>query len=488
MPYVLGIDIGTSSTKAVGVEIDGSIRATAQRLHEISRPRPGRAEHDPATWWEEVASLSLEVVGELGGSPEAICVSGMGPCLAPADDDGQPLRAAILYGIDTRAQAEIEELTERFGADEILARGGSLLSSQAIGPKLLWLQHEEPDVWRRTRRFFMPSSYAVWRLTGEYVLDHHSASQCNPLYDLNANAWNEDLTEAIAPTVRMPRLLWPNEVAGRVTEAASATTGLAPGTPVLAGTIDAWAESVSVGALDMGDLMLMYGSTMFLTKVVAPGSRSPLLWATAGARRGTESLAAGMATGGIVAAWLSELVGQPMDSLVAEAEKVPPGAGGLLLLPYFAGERTPIFDPHARGTLLGMTLSHGRAHLMRAFLEGVALGVRHNLGAFAEVSTEPTRYIAVGGGARTETWPQLVSDVAGISQLVPRHTVGAALGDAMLAAEALGIEGTAAWNPVDRVIHPRPENAGTYTELFALYLRAYLDSRAVTHALAERSA
>jgi len=167
---------------------------------------------------------------------------------------------------------------------------------------------------------------------------------------------------------------------------------------------------------------------------------------------------------------------------------VPAGADGLLLLPYFAGERTPIFDPLARGTLLGLTLSHRRQHVMRALLEGVALGVRHNLGAFTEVSGQARRYIAVGGGARSETWPQVVSDVCGVPQLIPRHTVGAALGDAMLAAEAIGIEGAIGWNPVDRTVHPRPEVAAAYDDLFGLYRRAYLDSRAVTHELAERSA
>lgn len=488
MPYVLGIDIGTSSTKAVGVETDGQLRTTALRTHDIFRPRVGWAEHDPAVWWDEVASLSAEVVRELGGPPIAICVSGMGPCLAPATAEGEILRPAILYGIDSRASAEIEELTERFGVDEILASGGSLLSSQAIGPKLLWLRRHEPDAWARTRRFFMPSSFAVWRLTDEYVLDHHSASQCDPLYALAANAWHAERVELVAPGLELPRLLWPGEVAGRVTDGAAGATGLAPGTPVLAGTIDAWAESVSVGATTMDDVMLMYGSTMFLTKVVSPGTRSPLLWATAGVRRGTETLAAGMATGGMVAAWLSELTGQPLDGLLAEAERVPAGAGGLLLLPYFAGERTPIFDPQARGTLMGLTISHGRADLMRAFLEGVALGVRHNLGAIEEASPRSGRFIAVGGGARSETWPQVVSDVAGVPQQIPRHTVGAALGDAMLAAESAGVEGTAGWNPIERTVHPRPEHAATYAQLFELYQRAYLDTRDVTHRLAARSA
>ena len=485
MAYVLGIDIGTGSSKAVAVDEGGDILATEQVAHEISRPRPGWAEHDPATWWSEVASLSRAVVEQAGGSPLAVCLSGMGPCLAPATEDGTPVRAAILYGIDTRAEAEIAELSAEIGDEELLALGGSLLSSQAVGPKLLWLQRHEPEVWARTRRFFMPSSYAVWQLSGEYVLDHHSASQCNPLYDLTANRWSDEMTERVAPGIELPRLLWPAEVAGRMTASAAESTGIEAGTPVLAGTIDAWAEAESVGATQPGDVMLMYGSTMFLTKVVERGIRSPSLWATAGVHPGTETLAAGMATGGIVATWFGEVVGEPLETLMAEAAAVPAGAEGLLMLPYLAGERTPIFDPHARGLLLGLTLSHGRAEIMRAILEAVALGVRHNLAAFDEVSPPAARFIAVGGGARTATWPQIVSDVSGITQMLPRHTVGAALGDAILAAGAAGFSGADGWNPIDSTILPNRDLEPTYSGLFDRYLQAYLDTRNVVHALGE---
>jgi xylulokinase len=483
--YVLGIDIGTGSSKAVAVDERGEIRATEQVAHEISRPRPGWAEHDPATWWSEVSSLSRRVVERVGESPAAVCVSGMGPCLAPATADGQPVRGAILYGIDTRAEAEIAELGEEIGDDDLLARGGSLLSSQAVGPKLLWLQRHEPEVWARTRRFFMPSSYAVWQLSAEYVLDHHSASQCNPLYDLTANRWSDEMAERVAPGLELPRLLWPADVAGSVTASAAEATGLAAGSPVLAGTIDAWAEAESIGATQPGDVMLMYGSTMFLTKVVGRGTRSPRLWATAGVHQGTETLAAGMATGGIVATRFGDLVGEPLETLNEAAAAVPAGAGGLLVLPYFAGERTPIFDPHARGLLLGLTLSHGRAEIMRAILEAVALGVRHNLAAFDEVSPPASRFVAVGGGARTTTWPQIVSDVSGIPQLLPRHTGGAALGDAMLAAGAAGFSGADEWNPIDSTIEPNRDLGPFYADLFDRYLEAYLATRNVVHALAD---
>lgn len=487
LPYVLGLDIGTSGAKAIAVDEAGAVVASAQQAHDIARPRTGWAEHDARIWWSEVIALSRSIVGQLRTSPAAICVSGMGPCLAPTTSDGTPVRAAILYGIDSRATAEISELTAVMGDEELLLRGGSLLTSQAIGPKMLWLRRHEAEVWAETKRFFMPSSYAVWKLTGNYVLDHHSASQCNPLYDLPHNSWNATAVDSLAPGLDLPRLLWPEEIAGHVLGEAAVATGISEGTPVLAGTIDAWAESVSVGAIHHGDVMVMYGSTLFITKVVARGTRSPKLWATAGVHSGTETLAAGMATGGMVASWFSGLVGTDIDRLVSEAVDVPAGSAGLLALPYFAGERTPIFDPLARGTVLGLTMAHGRGHIMKALLEAVAFGVRHNLEAFDEVSPTATRYLAVGGGARNSAWPQIVSDVTGVTQLIASNTVGAALGDAMFAAAAVGFTGVDAWNATHSTIEPNAGRRRLYDSLYPLYRRVYEDTRTVTHELARRT-
>ncbi len=219
---LLGIDIGTSSSKGVLARPDGTVVATAMRPHDLALPQPGWAEHDAeGVWWADFLALCAELV-PAARRIAAVCVSGIGPCLLPADAAGRPLRPAILYGIDTRATAEIAEQTARYGAAQILARGGSLLTSQAIGPKLAWLCRHEPAVWAQTRRLFMASSFLVYRLTGEYVLDHHSASQRDPLYDLTANRWIAEWAEEIAPGLPLPRLLWPAEVAGTVTAAAAA--------------------------------------------------------------------------------------------------------------------------------------------------------------------------------------------------------------------------------------------------------------------------
>jgi xylulokinase len=376
---VLGIDIGTGSTKGVLARPDGQIVATASRTHRMSLPRPGWAEMDAeAIWWADVAAISRELLPKADGATIAgVCVSGLGPCLVVTDDDARPLRDAILYGIDMRATAEIEELTERLGAERILERCGKALSTQAVGPKLLWLSRHEPELWRRVRRWYSANGFVVARLTGEYVIDHHTASQCDPLYDLTQNDWARDFAAEVIPELALPRLAWPSEVVGTVTAAAAEQTGLPVGTPVAAGTVDAWAEAFSAGVRAPGDLMLMYGSTMFFVQVLEHRTTHPGLWTTAGVQAGTTTLAAGMATSGSLTSWLQELVGGvSFDQLVKEAAATPPGSDGLVLLPYFAGERTPIFDPHARGVIAGLTLRHQRGHLFRAVYEGIAFGIR----------------------------------------------------------------------------------------------------------------
>jgi xylulokinase len=487
-PLFLGVDVGTASTKGVVVDHTGAIVARARREHATASPRPGWFEHDPiGIWWDEFLAVVRELVDAVKGAIWGVAVSGIGPCLLPADESGRPLRPAILYGIDTRATAEISELTYEIGADVIVQEGGSPLTSQAIGPKVLWLRRNEPRVWERTRRFFMAGSYLVYRLTGEYVLDHHSASQCDPLYDIRAEDWHARRCEQIAPGLVLPRLAWADEVAGTVSAAAAGLTGLPAGIPVTAGTIDAWAEAESVGVSQTGDAMVMYGSTMFLVDVLDELRPSPRYWTTSGLHAGTRTAAAGMSTAGALTAWIADLVGGDFGSLADQAARVPAGCDGLLTLPYFAGERSPIFDEQARGMFAGLTLRHTAAHLYRSALESVGFGVRHNLEAMTEAGAPVTRLVAVGGGTTSRLWPQIVSDISQRSQDVPRHTVGAALGDAMLAAQAAGHADRAAcqaWNPVDDHIEPNRAHAGLYDDLYSLYRAAYTQTAPLMHRLA----
>ena len=484
---LLGLDIGTSSSKAVLARVDGTIVATAELEHGVSLPRPGWVEHDAETvWWSDFEALLHRFGRPNLAKVAGVCVSGIGPCLLPLDVDNEPLRPAILYGVDTRATAEIAELTERYGAEAILAVGGSPLTSQALGPKILWLRRNEPEVWAKARRFVMASSFVVLRLTGEYVLDHHSASQCNPLYDLTRACWHAEWAADIAQDLQLPRLLWPGEAAGVVTNEAAAATGLAAGIPVAAGTIDAWADAFGAGVVAPGDTMLSYGTTMFIIHVAPAAVPDPYLWFTAGVTPGSRTVAGGMATSGALTSWLREIAGKPTyEQLLTEAEETPPGADGLVVLPYFAGERTPLFDSNARGAILGLTLRHGRGHLYRALLEATAFGVRHNLEAIESAGGKPRRMVAVGGGTRGGLWTQIVSDVTGREQEIPTSTIGASYGDAQLAGAAAGLVSLGTpWVTVASTVSPRPEMRDLYDSLYGVYRELYPATRSLAHELA----
>ena len=487
MGVVLGVDIGTSSSKGVLVALDGTVVATVVRAHDVSRPRPGWVEMGTEVWWEEFASIARELVASAAEPVVAVGVSGMGPCVALADADGVPLRPAILYGVDTRATAQIERLTAELGADEILSRGGSALSTQAAGPKIAWVAENEPAVFAASRKLFMPASWLAFKLTGEYVLDHQSASQCSPLYDSIAQEWYEPWAAPIVGEIELPRLVWADTVVGPVTSEAAAETGLPAGIPVVAGTIDAWTEAVSVGAQTPGDLMLMYGTTMFLVNTIADRITIPELWGTVGAFEGTRNLAGGMATSGAITGWLRGLFGSPdYPTLLAEAAESAPGAHGLLMLPYLAGERTPIADPDARGIIAGLTIEHTRGDLYRAALEATAMGVRHNVEAIRAAGGTIQRVVAVGGGTQGDLWLQIVSDVTGLTQVVPSVTIGASYGAAFLAAGAVESVDISGWNPVERLVSPRPELAANYYELYTLYRELYPATASIAHTLAER--
>ncbi|MFC7787686.1 FGGY-family carbohydrate kinase [Microbacterium sp. MAHUQ-60] len=489
MRCTIGVDVGTSSTKGVLVADDGSILATVTRAHEVDRPRSGWVEMDARVWWEEFVSITRYL---LTSQPDAeivgVGVSGMGPCVLLADEDDEPVRPAILYGVDTRSGDQIARLTQELGEEEITRVGGSTLTSQAAGAKIVWIADEEPVAFARARRLFMPASWLARKLTGAYVLDHQSASQTSPFYDIENERWHEPWWRQYAGALELPALTWAGDVAGTVSATASETTGIPAGTPVITGTIDAWSEAVSVGAHSVGDLMLMYGTTMFLLATGEETLRTPSMWTTAGAFPGTRNLAGGMATSGAVTAWLKDLTDADYPQLLAESAASGVGARGLLMLPYFAGERTPIQDADARGVIAGLTLRHGRGDLYRAALEATALGVRHNVETMRAAGADIRRIVAVGGGTQGRLWLQIVSDATGLVQEVPAITIGASYGAAFLAASAVAPEGADPriqdWNPIVARIEPDPVNRSAYDALFDRYLRLYEHTADVVHELA----
>lgn len=501
---LLGVDIGSYSAKGVLCTPEGGVLATETIEHEMSFPRPGWAEHDADTiWWGEFVRITRALLGHgyRGEDIGAVAVSAIGACMLPVDAAGRPLRPGVLYGIDTRATAEISWLNERFGEGPMFDLGGMALTSQAIGPKILWLKRNEPDVYARTRTVMTASSYMILRLTGERIIDRHSASYYNPLIDIRTLEWDERFAGPIIETERLPRLLWSDEIAGEVTAAAAAETGLRAGTPVTAGTVDAAAEAISVGVVAPGDMMVMYGTTLFFILVTERPVPDPRMWSTGYLFPGLHDVSGGMATSGALTRWFRDQLGGPesaaeasggqnaYEGLAELAATAPPGAGGVVCLPYFSGERTPINDPAARGMFAGLTLSHTRAHLYRAILEGTAFGVRHNLEAMREMGADPRRLVAVGGGAQNRLWLQIVSDVTGLPQTVRERSIGAAYGDAFLAGVASGIVPDRAalerdWVKTALTLEPDREMHEAYGPVFDIYRRLYERTTEEMHALA----
>ena len=491
--YTLGIDIGTFESKGVIADDHGTIVAQAARPHKMIVPRPGWAEQRAdQDWWDDFVFLAKTLLAKSvvdAKALRAVATSAIGPCMLPIDAQGAPLMNGVLYGVDTRASAEIALLNAQIGEAAILARCGNALTSQSVGPKILWLARNHPALWAKTAKVLTSTSYITYRLTGEIVIDHHTAASFSPLYDIDAQDWCADLA-GICRHEQLPRLLWSADIAGRISAKAASETGLAVGTPVTCGTIDAAAEAVSIGVQNPGDMMLMYGSTIFIIQITTARLADARLWQTPWLFPSQYSAMAGLATSGTLTHWMRDQFARdlPTDTafatLTAEAEVSPPGARGLICLPHFSGERTPVHDPNAKGAFFGLNLTHSRGDLYRAALEGIAAATRHITDTYADVGAKPTRVLAVGGGTKNRPWLQATSDMTGLDQTLCKVVTGASFGNAFLASVAVGQSKPAdinQWNPVAELVHATEHAA--YARQYPLFRRLYEATKDIAAAL-----
>lgn len=502
---LLGIDIGTYSSKGVLCRPNGEIIAQVKADHGISIPQPGYAEHDPdAVWWADLTAISQELTAQTptGDHIAGFAVSAIGACLLPVDEHGTPLRPAILYGIDTRAVPQIEQLEAAHTTEALIEFSGMRLSTQAIGPKILWVRQNEPEVFKKAHQFLTSTSYLIHKLTGEFVIDISTATEFNPLMNIQTLEWDGKFADGIVNLDKLPRLGWSDEIAGHITSAAEKATGIPEGTPVTFGTVDAVSEAVSIGVVHPGQLMIMYGSTAFLIFLINKPVPTQKLWLEAGAFKGTYSYQAGLSTSGSATTWFRDQFAKDLihdekagganayAALANEAAASQVGANGLLMLPYLSGERTPIFDPKARGIFAGLALHHTRADIYRSVLEGTAYAIRMNLEAMEAAGAQVEFATAVGGGTVNDLWLQIVSDVSGFPQVIPEKTMGASYGDAFLAGLAVGaVDGLDAinrdWVSVKKKITPNSKNKPAYDRMYALFKDLYLGSKEVVHQLVD---
>jgi xylulokinase len=498
--HLIGLDIGSSSTKAVLVSADGQLVAKSRLEHQISSPNPGWAEMDAeSVWWGESVACIRKLVADSGVAPEnigAIGCSSIGGSFVPLDESGKPLRPGILYGIDIRARQQIEALNATFGSERILRMTGRELSTHSVGAKLLWYRENEPDLWSRTARIASPVSFLTGRLTGtaRHCIDYHTALSYHPLFSLTSQHWDADMVAHIlGDAVELPEIAWPGDVVGGLSREASQLTGLVQGLPVVCGTADVISEALGAGVTNAGDTMIMYGSTLFIVTIASQFGTKPPMWPSFFVVPGLYTVLAGTSNAGSLISWFSEQFASDappgeMARLFKRTSALPAGSEGLILLPYFAGERSPIFDPQATGVLFGLTHRHTKAHILRALLEGIAFTLRHNLEVLNANGCSPARFVASGGGANIPQLLQIASNVCGLTQGLVSNRDAAPLGAAYLAGLGAGAfsgfnDLHTKWLKPEEPVQPDSALQAIYDKTFQIYRELYDTNKTLMHAL-----
>ncbi|HEV8339474.1 MAG TPA: xylulokinase [bacterium] len=500
MSVLLGLDIGTTGAKAVLIDPGGEVLAAATSGYPLLTPRPGWTEQEPARWWEAAVSSirdALDRAEVRGADVAGVGLTGQMHGLVPLDARGEVLRPAILWN-DQRTAEECAWITERVGAARVLALTGNPVLTGFTAPKLIWMRRHEPDHYARIRSILLPKDYARFRLTGELATDVADASGTS-LFDVRRRAWSAEMLEGLdVPAAWLPDVVESPQRTGGVTQEAAEVTGLRAGTPVVGGAGDQAASAVGAGIVEAGLLSVTIGTSGVVFAPLAAAEVDPrgrlhtFCHAVPG---GWHVMGVILSAGGSLR-WLRDTVGaaewrrggDPYDAMSTEAAATPLGAEGLLFLPYLAGERTPHADPSARGAFVGLTLRHGRGHLVRAVMEGVAMGLRDALEIMRTRGIPVGQVRISGGGARSPLWRQIVADLFAAEVVTVTATEGAAYGAALLAGVGAGVFPTvqaacAATVRVASGTRPDPERAALYDRLYRTYRDLYPALSSSFHAL-----
>ncbi|MFW5972356.1 MAG: xylulokinase, partial [Bacteroidota bacterium] len=485
MPLFLGVDVSTTATKALLIDQNGQVRAVASRSHVLSTPRPLWSEQDPDDWWDATQGAirdALAQIGARGDEVAAVGLTGQMHGLVLLDDRGDVLRPAMLWN-DGRAIDECAWLRTRVGLDRLVDITGNNAFEGFTLPKLLWVRNHEPDVYARVRQVLLPKDYVRYRLTSSYGTDRAGAGGTLML-DLKTRDWSDELLDVCdIPRAWLPPTHEGPEATGEISLEAAAATGLKAGTPVVAGGGDQAAQAVGVGAVRPGVMALTLGTSGVVfapsdRSVVAPQGRAH---AFPHAVPGRWHMMGVMLSAAGSLRWYHDTFAPEVDydTLVAEAGGAPIGSENLFFLPYLTGERTPHANPYASGVFFGMTLRHGREHVTRSVLEGVAFGLRDNLELLLDAGIPaPTEMRVSGGGTRSDLWRQILADVLNVPLRSVQTTEGAAFGAALLA----GVGG-GAWADVDaaceasvktgEITEPAPDSVARYGDAYRTFRQLY---------------
>lgn len=437
----LAVDLGTSGVKVLAVNAAGQVLAVTRQQYPTEFPRPGWVEQDPEEWWRAVCcALRQTMTGISGHTISGIGLSGQMKGLVSVDRAGRPVRRCIVY-TDARSKLEAEEIKDQYG-DELHRRTGGWVRTPATVTKLVWVLRHEPEVHKSTWRFLLPKDFIRLRLSGVVATDVTDAAG-TLLYDVWERTWAFDLAVNLGLNPEhFPQVLEPAVISGHVTPEASVMTGVPTGTPVVAGAADMACTVLGAGSHEVGDTSITISSAgQVLT--VSRQSTGPIgTVLNPHVLPGLTYLMGSVYAGGYAFSWALDLMngGTRQDWLVLEAAaaEVQPGSGGLLFLPYLLGIGTPSFDARARGALLGVSAEHGRPHIVRAVMEGVALHLRQCVEVIEESGHLVNTPVIGAGGSRSALWRQIIADVLGRRLRVPASPELAGLGAAILAAAGTG--------------------------------------------------
>jgi ribulokinase len=507
--YVVGVDVGTQSTKAVLVSSDGQILTQCSQAYQVETPRPLWAQQWPSVWMDAVeATVSglLQKAQIESSSVKALCIGSLyGGSGIPVDLSGEPLYPCLIW-MDRRAQDEVDWVRAHVDVERLYDITGNGIDSYYGFTKMLWLREKEPAVWQRIHQFLPPNAYINAQLTDQVAVDHSAAGNIGGVYDVTRRAWSDEALQMLGiPRSMMPdRLVESSDVVGPLRADWARRLRLPVGLPIVAGGVDAALATLAAGAARPGNHVAMIGTSMCWGTIRQQVDARHGLISMPHVFNGAKDLYVfgGAITAGASVTWFRETFCQaeiatgkaqgvdPHTLLEKDAAPLPPGSGGLLFLPYLMGERSPVWDAQASGSFIGLGLHHGRPHLYRSVLEGVTFALRHNIEAgIRGVEALDDELIVVGGASHSDLWMQIVADVTGRPVFTIAEDVEASLGAAVLAAYAVGLIDAAqvqkSWvKPVQRAV-PNAEAQVRYTALFEQYVALYPALQPIMHRLRE---
>ncbi|GFP27644.1 xylulokinase [Candidatus Hakubella thermalkaliphila] len=494
MGYLLGIDLGTTSVKAILIDENGKTFGLGSEEYPLLIPRAGWAEQDPEKWWEVVKRVVGTVVGRSGVNGKAISgigLSGQMHGLVLVDKNGNALRPCIVWA-DQRSAPQCRWLAERLGRQVLIQNLGNPTNTGFTAPKLLWVKQNENANYKKVCKILLPKDYIRFKLTGTFATDFTDAS-ATLLFDVKRRQWSSQVLSILGvPGAFMPGIVESSQISGEVSKPAARELGISPGTPVIGGAGDQEASMVGNGVVVPGIALSAVGTGGQLTAATSDFVVDPQLRIHTLCHAVPESwhVMGAVQSAGLSLRWFRDNLAQPerlvgklskVDPYVLlseEAKYIPPGSGGLLFLPYLVGERSPHMDPYARGAFIGLTIQHTKPHMVRALMEGVIFAMKDCLEIFRELGIEIKQVRVTGGGAKSSIWRQIQADIYGIEISATNVSEGSAFGAALLAGVGAGMfrdihEACDATVSVLETVSPIREHVEIYEEMYDIYRSLY---------------